>query len=388
MNTLIILLDALPTTVNQTYEIWNLGIMETIREWKNSVSMTYATQAVHIAWYLCALFAILWCGARLYPVIAGDERLSVLPILRPFVIGLVLMYWTDFVYIVGIPGREIERHTKDMFDDSYTSMRTASYQRFSMFDQYLVDVMGTIAEAEKGKDAERNDMFQSSDVEKNVSSWNIVAGIKNLGRAIAGLEMFIVSKIKLLFFEILQYLSLLFLNVVVCGVLFMQAAGLTIMAFIGPLAFAFSCVDAWKQSWAQWTARFFSISLWSGLAYFVCTVGTNIMESGIRAEIAVLEAAYETDLWTMSMLAAANSNDNFMFVLLCLFVAFGMIIIFPVSTWVVQTSGGSAVTKPFATAAGAAISIASFGAMAGAGAGVAAAAGGSAAGGQSAVPRN
>jgi len=245
--------------------------------------------------------------------------------------------------------------------------------------------------AERGKDAEKNEAFQSSDIQKNVSWWSSITSgfnpMDSLLGAIAGMEMFIMTKIRWLFFQIFQYLALLFLNVVVCGVLFMQAAGLTIMAFIGPLAFAFSLVDAWKQSWAQWTARFISISLWSGLAYFICTIGTDIMTSALRAEIAYIDAAYDNGYWLMAAVASNTANDNILFVLLCLFVALGMIIIFPVSTWVVQTSGGSAVVKPFTIAASTAIGLGVAAATGGAGA-AALAGGGASAGGQSVAPKS
>jgi len=389
MNTLLILLQAVPTPeVNPAYQIWNLGIMDAILDWKNNSAMYYARDAVDVARYLCALFAVFWCAARLYPVIAGDERLSVLPILRPFVIGLVLSYWPAFIDVVQMPGREIEKYTKQMFDNSNYSMRTVSELRFKKYDEYAKVLMGMSAVAEKGKDAEKNSTFQAADIQKNVSFWSSNP-LTYLAGAIAGMEMFIMSKVKWLMFQIMQYISLLFLNVVVCGVLFMQAAGLTVMAFIGPLAFAFSCVDAWKQSWAQWTARFFSISLWSGLAYFVCTVGTDIIKSGLEAEIAVIDAAFSNPEgpWGMAMAASLSQNDNGMFMCLCLFVALGMLIIFPVSTWVIQTSGGSAILKPVTTAVS--IGTAALGAaFIGGGGGGAVAAGGSGAGGQAAIPKS
>jgi hypothetical protein len=353
----------LQVDANSVQDIFNIGIMDAIREWKNGTALTYSNRLVDFSRLLLSFFALIWCAVKLYPVIAGEDKLSVLPLLRPFCIALVLMWWPNFVHICSLPGVGVESVAKEAFDDSWTQMRTNARTRFALIDEFGIKAMGMSTLAARAEDSERNTIMQSSDIAKDVSG-------NYLSRAIAGMAIVVVNGIRQAVYGIINYISLMFMNVVVCGVLLMQAAGLLIMGIIGPLSFAFSCLDPWRHSWSQWVARFISISLWSGFAYFVCFVGAEIMNSVLLAEIGILQNALALDEWHFAMTTSLFGSDNVMFPVMCLFVAFGMIVVFPVSTWVVQTSGGAAVIQPVVAAigvAGAGIKMAGGGAGGGAG---------------------
>jgi hypothetical protein len=215
-------------------------------------------------------------------------------------------------------------------------------------------------EVERAEESERDFEMQSSDISKS-SGWDVLG----VGKAVAGMAMFVMNKIKRLMLGIIEYICLLFMNVVVCGVMFMQATALLICIVLGPIAFAFSCLDPWRSSWTQWFARFFSVTLWSGLAYFVCWAGASIIRSVIQSEINMLDQQLAMDEWQMAALTTYAGSDNMFFSLLFLFIGFGMFIIFPVSTWIIQTSGGhqviSAPTQAAATTAGAAVGVSVMG---------------------------
>ncbi|MDR0231589.1 MAG: hypothetical protein LBI82_05660 [Dysgonamonadaceae bacterium] len=332
---------------NNVQDIFNTGIMDAVLEWKNSRAITYSSTLVDFGRLLCSFFALIWCAVKLYPVIAGEDKLSVLPLLRPFAIALLLMWWTDFVYICNLPGLGVESVAKAEFDNSWTNMRANAQTRFNLVDAHARKAMQMSTLAARAEDSERNALMQSSDISKDMSG-----AIFGLPKAIAGMAIVVMNGIKQALYGIINYLALMFMNTVVCGVLLMQAAGLLIMGIIGPLSFAFSCLDPWRHSWSQWVARFISISLWSGFAYFVCFVGAEIMNSVLEAEITVLQAQLEMEEWRFALFTSMFSSDNFMFTVICLFVAFGMIVVFPVSTWVVQTSGGAALLQPVVAAAG------------------------------------
>jgi len=341
--TLTILLQA-----SNVGDIFNIGIMDAILRFKNDVALTYSEKnpLINVATLMCALFALIWCAVKLYPVIAGEEKLSVLPLLRPFAIAMILSFYPTFVNICMIPGRAVEAVAKDEFDTSWTEMRSNAKKRFQLMDNKSAVLTAKSIEVQRAENSERNDKMQSSDISKSSSS------LSPLSSSIAKMSVVVMGHIKMFFYNIISYLALMFMNVVVCGVLLAQSAGLLIMVIIGPLSFAFSCLDPWKHSWSQWVARLISISLWSGLAYFVCFAAAEIMNSVLLWEIDALEKALTYDEWAYAVMASSLQGDDFMFPLMCLFVAFGMMVIFPVSTWIIQTTGGSAVIKPITAAVG------------------------------------
>ena len=337
------------TNVNTVSDIYNIGIMETILNWKdtNALDPSHAGALVQVGQLLCAFFAFIWCGVKLYPVIAGEDRLSVLPLLRPFVIAMVLMWWGEFVYVCNLPGAAVQAVGKELFDNSWTLLREKSVERYKLMDIFTNKTIEVGTYVSRAEHAERNSLMQSSDIGKDVSGDSSM-----LTRSLARVAGLIVGGLKQVVFSIINYVCLMFMNTVVAGVLLMQAAGLLIMAMIGPLAFAFSCLEPFKQSWAQWVARFISISLWSGFAYIVCYIGTQVMISALQVEINYYNALLANDDWNIAAQLAMFGSDVVMFNVICLFVAFGMIVIFPVSTWVVQTSGGAAVLSPVKSAIG------------------------------------
>jgi hypothetical protein len=334
--------------INQAKDMFQVSIMQVIMNWKNTVALNYSDELVSLAQTLCFVFAIIWCAAKLYPVIAGEDKLSVLPLLRPFFLSMAIAAFPLFVGLVNIPGKALEQHAYTRFYQSWEKMKGNAHKRYESLDKTTKKAMEMATLAERGENAERNQLMTSGDIGKEVSD-----GPFGLGRAVAGMTMVVMNKLKQLFYGTIQYLALVFMNVVVCGVLFGQAAAMMIMAIIGPLAFAFSCLDPWKQSWAQWTARFISVSLWSGLAYFVCFAAAEIMSGILLREISILEAMLQEEEWKFAILNSLFGSDQLTFPVLTLFVAFGMIVIFPVSTWIIQTTGAhSAIIQPVSAAVG------------------------------------
>ena len=54
---------------------------------------------------LCAVFMILYVGINSYGMISGDERLEIMPLLRPFGLAMVIVLWGSFVDLINLPLR-------------------------------------------------------------------------------------------------------------------------------------------------------------------------------------------------------------------------------------------------------------------------------------------
>jgi hypothetical protein len=329
-------------------DIFYASVMNFIMEWRDAVGKdsNLVQAGVRLAQIMSATFAYFYIAARLYPIIAAEERLSIVPLLRPFALGLAIMLWGDVVDMVKIPGNFFEKSAQKEFTTTWNALRVKSEERFTKYDELYKAVITVGTHVDRSESAERSFNMQSSDISKS-AGWDPLG----IGNKIAAMYALVINKTKRLLVGLFEFLSLLFMNVVVCGVLFMQAIAYLILIILGPLAFAFSILDPWKRSWAQWVARFFSVTMWSGLAYMICWAGANIMLTLIQYDIDFMQALINKGHWEASMLQAYNGLDTMLFPLLCLFTAFGMIIIFPLSTWIIQTSGAATVvTAPLSAA--------------------------------------
>jgi hypothetical protein len=346
-------------------DIFYTSVMDYIMQWRDQAgSSSGMVQAgVKLAQTIAGILSYFYIAMRLYPIIAAEEKLSIVPLLRPFALGLAIMFWGDVVALVQVPGNSFEKSAQTEFHSTWNVLKAKSEERFIKYDELYKAVITVGTQVDRSEAAERSFNMQSSDISKS-SGWDPLG----IGNKIAAMYALVMNKIKRLLVSLFEFLALLFMNVVVCGVLFMQALAYLLLIIIGPLAFAFSVLEVWKRSWAQWVARFFSVTMWSGLAYMVCWAGANIMLTLLQKDIDFMQAMLDKGHWEASMLQAYSGLDTMLFPLLCMFTAFGMVIIFPVSTWIIQTSGaGTVITAPLSAAtqtAGAAAGVALGGKLA------------------------
>lgn len=330
-------------------DIFYVTVIDVIIKWRDTVGSdsSFVQTAVALAQAIAGIFAYIYMAIRLYPIIAGDEKLSIVPLLRPFAIGFAIMFWGGVVDVCKIPGQALEKAAQTEFYTTWNELRAKTKERYV----YVKDIHDTVMKVgtyvERAEDSERSTQMQASDISKS-SGWDILG----IGNRLAAMRALVMNQLRYIMFSIIEFLCLLFMNVVVCGVFFMQSLAYLILIILGPLAFAFSVLDVWKKSWAQWVARFFSVTLWSGLAYLICWAGANIMTTLVDIEIQALQELVDKGLWGAAMFSSLASMDNFLFPLMCLFVAFGMLLIFPVSTWIIQTSGAASIITTPANAAG------------------------------------
>ena len=53
---------------------------------------------------LAAIFMLLYFGVESFKMMSGDKKLEIIPLLRPFALGLVLMFWIPFINLISYPG--------------------------------------------------------------------------------------------------------------------------------------------------------------------------------------------------------------------------------------------------------------------------------------------
>ena len=111
-----------------------------------------------------------------------------------------------------------------------------------------------------------------------------------------------------------------------------------ILVILGPLAFAFSVLPAFRDAYIQWIARFVSVSLYSCIAYIVLSISLVVMQYGIEREIEILEYALRNEAAFVMYVGMTSGGVN-SFLLTALLGAFAMLTIPFVSTWIVSTTG-------------------------------------------------
>src|ERR1700712_3965635 len=52
---------------------------------------------------LAAIFMIIFFAIKSYEMMAGDKKLEVMPLMRPFGLAMIILWWGSFVKVVAFP---------------------------------------------------------------------------------------------------------------------------------------------------------------------------------------------------------------------------------------------------------------------------------------------
>ncbi|MDM8242882.1 plasmid transfer protein [Phocaeicola barnesiae] len=276
---------------------------------------------------LAAIFMLLYFGVESFKMMTGDKKLEIIPLLRPFALGLVLMFWTPFVQVISYPGQVLTQHSKDMFYDQIDEVENLSRMRYALIDSVAQELLATSVEVERAEE-EAND--------KKWYEFNI--DFTSIGDKLKGLYVYVVAKIKMMFFNLIEFIVVTLWQACVYFVFFLQIIFTGILVMLGPISFAFSVLPAFREAYVQWIARFVSVSLYSCIAYIVLSISLAIMQYGLQNEIDILNYALSNEAAFLMYVGMTSGGVN-SFILTCVLGALGMLTIPFVSTWIVSTTG-------------------------------------------------
>lgn len=276
---------------------------------------------------LAAIFMLLYFGVESFKMMTGDKKLEIVPLLRPFAIGLVLMFWGPFIDCISFPGEVITAKSKAMFNNQIDEVELLSRNRYALIDSVAMELLTTSVEVERAED------------EANKDKWSIMGiDFSAIGDKIAGLYVYVVAKFKMLLFNFAEFVIVTFWQVCIYFVFFLQILFRAILIILGPISFAFSVLPAFRDAYIQWIARFVSISLYSCIGYIVLSVSLVVMQYGLEREIEILEYALKNEAAFVMYVGTMSGGVN-SFILTALLGAFSMLTIPFVSTWIVSTTG-------------------------------------------------
>lgn len=293
---------------------------------QNNVSDIFG-EFVADAQALAALFMLLYFGLESFKMMTGDKKLEIMPLLRPFAIGLVLMMWTPFVSLISVPGQVLTQHSKDMFYDHIDEVENLSRQRYALIDSVSIELIKTSV------------IVENSDKEANDDKWfDFGIDFSAIKDKIAGLYVYVVAKVKMLLFNLVEFIVVTLWQACVYFVFFLQIIFSGILITLGPISFAFSILPGFRDAYIQWLSRFISVSLYSCIAYIVLSISLAIMEYGLENEIDILNYALSNEAAFVMYVGTMSGGVN-SFILTCILGALSMLTIPFVSTWVVSTTG-------------------------------------------------
>ena len=149
---------------------------------------------------LAAIFMLLYFGVESFKMMSGDKKLEIIPLLRPFALGLVLMFWIPFINLISYPGELLTARSKAMFTNQIEEVELLSRNRYALIDSVAVELLHTSLEVERAENEVKDKKWYDFSIDFSA-----------IGDKIAGLYVYVVAKVKMIMFNIIEFLASMYL---------------------------------------------------------------------------------------------------------------------------------------------------------------------------------
>ena len=300
--------------------------------------MPLCSNLTGVAKGIAGLGALFYVAAKVWQALARAEPIDVYPLLRPFVIGLCIMFFPTFVLgTINMVLSPVVKGCHGMLETQTFDMNKYREQKDKL--EY---------EANK-RNPETAYLVDKEEFDKKLDELGWSAGdlITMGGMYIDRAEYRMKQNIRRWFQELLELLF--------------QSAGLVIdtirtfflivLSILGPIAFAISVYDGFQSTLTQWITRYISVYMW---------LPVSDLFSSVLARIQVLMLT--KDIEAMSDPTFIPDSSNTVYMVFLIIGIFGYFTIPTVANWIIMAGGVSGANRAMNTTASKAGNVAAAGA--------------------------
>lgn len=276
--------------------------------------MPLCADMIGVAKGIAGLGALFYVASRVWQALARAEPIDVYALLRPFAIGLCIMFFPTFVLgtINGIMS-PVVKGTHSMLESQITDVHSLQVEK----EQLEYD-----ARLREGKAWLVDDELYDQKM-KDLGIWDTPEIITMWGER----QWY---DIKMWFRQIVQDFFELLFNAAALTIDTLRTFFLVVLSILGPLAFALSVYDGFQSTLTNWISRYISFYLWLPISDLLSAILSKIQALMLQMDIDLLkDPSYVPD--------ASNGVYIIFFII-------GIIGYFTVPTaagWVIQAGGGS-----------------------------------------------
>ncbi len=283
---------------------------------------------------LMAIFMLLYFGLKAFGMIAGDERWDIMPLLRPFALAFVVIYWGQFIDLFNVlTDNVINETSQSLFNDRIDQIDAVMLQRHELLQKVAEELIARSAEIEEVQNIQQEN--------KSVEIMGV--DISSLFDGLKGYYILIMSKLKYWLINVVEYVMVAIFQACAYIPFFLQVIFSGLLVVLGPFSFAFSILPVFRNEYAHWIARYFSAAILGGIGYIVLSLALVVLQYGLEREIEVLQYVMQDE--AAFLVYVTQSDTSTLFLASLALGAFAMLTVPIISTWVLHTYGvGAAVS--------------------------------------------
>ncbi len=295
---------------------------------------------IGVAKAVAGLGALFYVAYRVWQALGRAEPIDVFPLLRPFAIGLCIMFFPTIVLgTINAVMSPVVKGAHTVLESQITDVHDLQKEK----EQLEYD-----ARVREGKAW----LVDNEEYDRKMEELGMLDATEKLGmwveRGFYDMKMWFRQLIRD-FFELLFHAAALTIDT-------LRTFFLVVLSILGPLSFALSIYDGFQSTLTNWISRYISIYLWLPVADLFSAVLSKIQALMLQMDIDLLkDPSYVPD----------GSNGVYI-----IFLVIGIIGYFSIPTvagWIIQAGGGGGFNRGVNTVAskGAALAGGAAGAVAG-----------------------
>jgi len=275
---------------------------------------------VGVAKGIAGLGALFYVAHRVWQSLSRAEPIDVYPLLRPFVIGLCIMFFPTFVLgTINSVMSPVVRGCNNMLQTQTFDMNKYQKQK----DKLEYEVMKRNPETAWLVDSK---VFDDKLSELGVLDAPEIAGMY-IERGMYNLKKSIRDSFRELLELLFQAASLVIDTV--------RTFFLVVLAILGPIAFAISVYDGFQSTLTQWISRYISVYLWLPISDLFSSILAKIQVLMLQNDISGLQNNPNFSI------EASNAT----YIIFMIIGIVGYFTIPTVATWVISAGGISGYTR-------------------------------------------
>lgn len=269
---------------------------------------------IGVAKGIAGLGALFYVASRVWQALSRAEPIDVYPLLRPFAIGLCIMFFPTIVLgTINAVMSPVVKGTHTILESQIEDVSALQAEK---------DGLEYDARVREGKAWLVDDEVYDQKM-KDLGIWDTPEIISMWGeRTWHDMKMWFRQLVRD-FFELLFNAAALTIDT-------LRTFFLVVLSILGPLAFALSVYDGFQSTLTNWLSRYISVYLWLPVADLFSAVLSKIQALMLQMDIGLLKDP-----------TFVPDGNNGVYIVFLIIGIIGYFSIPTVAGWIIQVGGGS-----------------------------------------------
>lgn len=294
-----------------------------------------------IAKTIAAILALIYFGSEAYKIMLGEKQFEVMPLLRPFGILLIIMFWGSFLNGLDAPLNQIHGAGKQMYLNKMATIDNLNKTRTALQDSIMDQVTRKQEEVRAAQANEDRGFWQK-----------IGADMTGIWERIEGLGLWVIAQVRQFLFNVIESVVQIIWQAMVYLMLFLRLVFKGVLGIIGPLSLALSILPIFRGAFGRWLSKYITVNLYGCITYIVLALSSAIIQYAIETDVQVLRQANVDDT-ALAMQTVFNTGFVNGFLPAMLMSIFALFQVPKLADWIVE-SGAPGAVNGFGSRAGSA----------------------------------